>query len=737
MGSRTTRVFPFGILIVAFIVRLLFILQTRNLPLYYHPILDSSFFHQWASFKLQFGWLEASGSFREPLYAYVLAMIYGAFRESMTIARLVQCVIGSFTALLVYDIAKRIYGNLAGIAGALIFTFYGSAIFFTGELSETTIAVFLLVLSAYFLVASGTSRPYLNSSLSGVFLGIGFLARFTMLAALPAWIIHLLISKQTKLRAATILLIIGTVVPSVAYQVLLTRGGERAWLPLRSSWHAFLGSGLVGATVREPVHEITVEAPGGTFKALAAADHIEGQRDAVRFARIEQDETVSGSQVNAHWRDKALSDFAAAPGRFLKTYFTKLGIFFSPSEPPAGIDQRFIARHSVLLRTHVFAFGVIAPIGLVGLAIAARRKSLHAAILIPAFAVFASAYLVSDSEKLLVVPFLAVFAGCLAEAVVSGVRRRETVKAISYVGAAIVVGVLLWLLPKYDLNEARQLVLLGDVYGEEALFDKAEEAYGQAMELAPDAPEAYVSLAALYANSGKLDSGIQVLQRADSAGIRDPRVSLEKASLLIMAKRQGDAIRELRTLEATHPYEPRLHQLVGVALLETGDVQGASEELEQELEYVGPGFITVSALGRAKLALGQHEDAAKYLEAALGLNPYNSTIGMQLADAYSKLGYHIKACDVLSRILNIDPGNMPLRFKFANCLYRAERYDEALSHFRELHKFDPANSDILLNMGTVYADMDSLGRAIEVWERALVLDPQNEMAKQNLRTARE
>jgi hypothetical protein len=40
-------------------------------------------------------------------------------------------------------------------------------------------------------------------------------------------------------------------------------------------------------------------------------------------------------------------------------------------------------------------------------------------------------------------------------------------------------------------------------------------------------------------------------------------------------------------------------------------------------------------------------------------------------------------------------------------------------------------------MGTVYAEMDSLDRAIEMWEHALVLDPNNEMARENLRTARE
>jgi tetratricopeptide (TPR) repeat protein len=168
-----------------------------------------------------------------------------------------------------------------------------------------------------------------------------------------------------------------------------------------------------------------------------------------------------------------------------------------------------------------------------------------------------------------------------------------------------------------------------------------------------------------------------------------------------------------------------------------GEMQEAAEQLEQEVEVVGPGFITLSALGRAELALERYEEAASHLEAAMGLNPYNSPIAMQLADAYTRLGYHIKACDILSRILAIDPGNMPLRFKFANCLYRAERYVDALSHFKDLHKFDPANADFLLNMGTVYAAMDSLDRAIEVWEKALVLDPQNEMARDNLRTARE
>jgi tetratricopeptide (TPR) repeat protein len=80
---------------------------------------------------------------------------------------------------------------------------------------------------------------------------------------------------------------------------------------------------------------------------------------------------------------------------------------------------------------------------------------------------------------------------------------------------------------------------------------------------------------------------------------------------------------------------------------------------------------------------------------------------------------------------------MPLRFKLANCLFRAGRPQDALGHLKELYKYDPGNADILVNMGTVYAGMDSLSKAIEAWKRALVLDPDNDMARENLKLAEE
>jgi tetratricopeptide (TPR) repeat protein len=737
MGSRTSRAIPISILVGAFVVRLVFLLQTKNLPFYYHPVLDSEFFQGWASFKRQAGWLDASAPFRESLYTYVLALTYSVFRESLTIARLVQCVMGSVTALLVYATARRIYGLVAGVSAGIILALYGPAVFFTSEINETTLAVFLLALSAYLLVRAADLRPYLNSGLSGLFLGMAFLTRFSAIGAVAAWVIHLLLSREARLRKATLGLVIGLAVPLVCYQVFLVRGPERPLVPTRIGWQAFLGSGVTGGTTNRPDYEITLGGVQGAYSAFVASDRIEGQRDALRFARIETGIDVSGVGAYRHWRQRAVEDFLSDPGHYLTTYLRKLGAFFGPSEPPANIDLRFVSRYSLLLRTHIFSFAVLAPLALVGLIVGARRQSLFATLGIPLCAIAVAGCLVSDAEKLMVVPFLSILAGCLVTTVVGGLKKHRIVQAAACVIVAIVAGLLLYQLPRYDMDEAEQLVILGDVYGAEAIYEKAEDSYKEAIRLAPDLARAHISLAKLYGNSGRAQQGIDVLTAAVTGGLDDPRLRIEMASLLTLAARPDDAFEELKGLENSHPYEPRLHQIKGLCLLARGDIDSAAVELESEISYVGGGFITYSALGRAKLELGEFDEASRYLELALGLNPYNTAVAMQLADAYTQLEQHYKACDILSRVLSVDPGNMPLRFKLANCFYRAGSLKDALKHFKELSKYDPGNSDVVLNMGTVYAEMDSLDRAVQMWERALVLEPGNEMAIENLRTARE
>jgi tetratricopeptide (TPR) repeat protein len=736
MRSRSGWLIPLLVVVGAFVVRLVFLLQTRGLAPYYNPGLDSQFFLEWVAYKRGMGWLDAAMPFREPLYAFFLALLY-SIRESLVMVRVVQAALGALTVWMVYGLARHLFGRAAAAGAAVIMALYGSAVFFSAEINEVTLATFLLVASAYLLVRAAEARPVVGSLVSGILLGAAFLARFTTVAALPAWLIHLAASGRRRLQQGTLLLVIGFVVVPVCYHVFLARADEHAMLPLRSGWHAFLGSAETGGSAHQPYFDISLSSEDGAYDAIAVTGGTAGQKDALRYASIERESAVSGVQAANHWRQKAAEGFFSDPARHLALYFRKLGLFFGPSEPPANLDMRFMARYSRLAYLPPFVWAVVAPMGLVGFFLVRRRGGIGPAILVPLFACLVSVYLISDLDKALMVPFLALFAGGVIERVARGLTGGRPGRAAAVIVVTAVIGAVLYLLPARPMAEAPNLVAIGNVYADVKIFDHAESNYREAIEVSPDRPEAYVALARLYRGMNRSEDGLAVLDRALDRGLDDPRLRIEKASILLVAGKPARALEQLQPVEEEYPYQGRLHQLMGMSLMAMDRVDEAAEHLEREARYGEAGFITYTELGRAKLAQGAYGEAADYLEAALSLNPYNSTAALRLADAYTRIGQHLRACDVLSRVLSVDPGNMPMRFKLANCLYRAERYEDALQRFQELAKFDPANSDIFLNLGTVYAAMDSLDLAIEMWEKALRLDPSNEIARENLRTAKE
>ncbi|MFZ1947852.1 MAG: tetratricopeptide repeat protein [bacterium] len=735
MRSKTDKIIAVSILVGAFLLRLAFILQTRRLPFYYHPVLDAGFFSQWAAFKANASWFDLTPAFRDPLYAYFLASVYSALRESVIVARIVQAGLAGITALAIYSTARAAFGRTAGLAAGVIFSLSGLAIFFAAEINEATLLIFLVAMSSLLVVRAKTSRPMLNCAFSGVLLGAAFLTRFAAVAALPAWIAYLVASRERRVRQASVLLVAGFLILPLVYQTVMVRGSDRTLVPLRTSWHAFMGSGAGGGITKQAHFDVEVLGGQTARRATVSPDWIDGQKDALRLAKIETGQAPTYGTASSHWTGRALRDFTSSPGRYLKTYFTKLGLFWGPSTPAANVDSRFLADSSFLLRNVLFAFAVIAPLGLVGMM--RRGGSLaHLAIFVPLYSLVACLYLVTDSDKVVVIPFLAVFAGALIGGIVTAAAALRLRRCFTYGLTVAVLGVILLFLPTRPVDRARQLVIQGDIYREEAIFDRAEAAYREAIGVSPDAPDAYLALSKISSGAWKPEEGLAVLETAAEQAARSPRLAIEKASLLMMLSRPDEALAAVRTLPETYPYEPKLHEVIGLSLLAKGDRQGALTQLNQEIDHTGGSFVTFSAMGQARLELGQFAEASGYLEQALRLNPSNTGVAMQLADAYNRQGQYLKACEALSKVLATDPGNIPLRFKFANSLYKAERYKDAAQQFRELANFDPRNADIVLNLGTVYAAMDSIDLAIAMWEKALELDPSNQLARQNLREVR-
>ncbi len=738
MRSRLTKVALVVMLAGAFVIRLAYILKIKNLAIYYHPFLDSAFFNDLAHFKRSVAWVDAALPFREPLYGFLVASFYSIFKESLTLIRVIQGIFGTISVGLVYLIARRTYGELAGIISGFLFALFIPAIFFTAEINEAGVVAMLILLGLYLLEKppAGTRPAHILGS--GIVLGFAYLGRITAAGALVGSILGAATGKSAK--RSMVLVIVGIAIPIVLYQTLLLENDRGTLVPLRSGWYAFLGAGNDGSLAKNETQTIEVGRSDEKYPVIVSTDRVPGQRDASRLAAIEIGKKVSSSEANRHWWRRAVAKLSNETRSSISSYLKRFGMILGASQPPSNFDMRFVARFSGILRTHIFTFSLVAPLGLLGLVLLRRRQALPVTISIAAMITIASIFPVSDIDKFLIASLLTIPAGGLTAFVIDTLRSRHLSRGLLYIALAVGLGIVLALFPRAKLDEPSQLVLLGDLYAEASLYGKAEDAYRQAIAQDPDLPQAYVSLARLYGNTGKSEKATTILDQALSRNIDDPRIRIEKASLLVLLNRAPEAKADLLALQEIYPYQPRVRELMGLCLLSEKDAQSAIEELNKEMEYGGGGFVTYAALGRAYFAIENYSEAAKYLEQALNLNPLSTAVtslAMLLADAYTKLEYHYKACDVLSRIARVDPGNMPVRFKLANCLYRAGRLDESLKEFEQLHKFDPTNADILVNMGTVYADMDSLDRAIKVWKEALKLDPNNDLARENLKRAKQ
>jgi tetratricopeptide (TPR) repeat protein len=733
--SKKAYLIPLFVLVAGLAVRVLFTLQVRDMPFYYHPVLDSGFFHQWAAFKVNGHWIDRTLPFREPGYAFFLAAVYRIFGDSMTAARMVQAALGGMTALLAYWLGSALFNRLAGAVAGFIMAFYSLAVFFSGELNETALAVFLLVLSCYLIVRTRAGKPYMLAFLSGLTLGFAFLSRFTLIAALPAWALQLLLDKSPRLRGAVVLLVLGFAAVPALYNVFLLDAGTFSFFPMRAGWEAFLGSPATGGTAKKTHYVIDLGGEAGASRAYAETGLTDGERDAVRFAKIETGGPMTIESAGRYWGGRALGEFFSAPSRYLAGWADKIGIVWGPSLPSPNIDSRYIAGRSLLLRIFFIPFAVLAGVGLVGLIVFTRRRSSSLPAFVGLYTVLAALYLVSDADKMMLVPFLAVFSGQVGAEVYYRLRKGAVRAGVFYIIAAAAASVLLWQLPREPVDEARHLMIMGDVYAKESMFDKAEETYDKAIDENPDYSDARISLARLFATTGKPDRALATLTAASEIDPDNPQIHIEKAALLNYVGRPMEALDELAAVEDSYPYEPRLHQTKGLVLLGLGHPEAAVQEIDKQLEYVGGDFLTYSTLGRAELELEQYEEAAAALEAALAYNPYSSSTVMELADCYNKLDKPKEAIEVLLRVIKVDPGNVRLRFKLGNALYRAGRYSDALRNFKEISKFDPRNTDILLNMGVVYAAVDSLDQAVATWEKVLQIDPQNQTALDNLRKA--
>lgn len=130
------------------------------------------------------GYVDLNGkpcSFYPPFYPAFLSVVYLIFGHNYLAVRIIQSIIGSFSCVLIWLIAKTLINNKAGIIAGMVSVIYFPFIKSAELLSTELLFTFLLLLVTLFLVKAPKSLEGKKIAVLGVLLGIAVLTKATML----------------------------------------------------------------------------------------------------------------------------------------------------------------------------------------------------------------------------------------------------------------------------------------------------------------------------------------------------------------------------------------------------------------------------------------------------------------------------------------------------------------------------------------------------------------------------
>jgi len=185
------------------------------------------------------------------------------------------------------------------------------------------------------------------------------------------------------------------------------------------------------------------------------------------------------------------------------------------------------------------------------------------------------------------------------------------------------------------------------------------------------------------------------------------------------------------------PDNARAHNGLGLALMQTGKVQGAIGQYEQALRFKPDYFEAYINLGIALVQLGRLSEAIGHYEQALRIKPDSAEAHYNLGNALRRAGKAQEAIGHYEQALRIKANSAEAHNNLGVALEQVGRVQEAIGHYEQSLQINPQNAEAQCNLGLALVQAGRLQEAMEHWEHALRIEPDYADAHYNLGVALE
>jgi serine/threonine-protein kinase len=239
--------------------------------------------------------------------------------------------------------------------------------------------------------------------------------------------------------------------------------------------------------------------------------------------------------------------------------------------------------------------------------------------------------------------------------------------------------------------------LLGSVYSAMGRYPEAVAELKTSLSQAPNSDEFYRRLGDVYLNSGNVAQAVDAYQKAVTL---NPYYWVNYNKLGKGYAHRGDFPKALQAYQQVAIFNPDIaagYENVGNMYLQQGKYKESVPYYQKAL-HVEPYFSTYSNLGTSYFFLKQYSSAVEMFEKAVELNPNNTFMRVNLADAYRGAGEQDKA--------------------------RAAYQQAVAVGFKELQT-NPKNAEVMTQMALSYAKIGNSAEAENFIRQARAIDNNN------------
>jgi tetratricopeptide (TPR) repeat protein len=222
--------------------------------------------------------------------------------------------------------------------------------------------------------------------------------------------------------------------------------------------------------------------------------------------------------VSDYWARQAFRFAKNYPNAWARQIGRKFALFWNHFEIPNHYDMNFVKRFAPVLRNPIGTFAVLAPLGILGLVLAAVRRKRTGLLVAFAvtFMVSVMPFFVTARYRLAIVPVLLVGAGFAVTEIVSMFRKRSWKPLVA-------AGILLFLLTAgvnvdiLEFGSAQMHNTLGAILGSQGDFEAAAAEFELALDENPRDLSARYNAGLALIELGRLDEAAVHLRRAVDA----------------------------------------------------------------------------------------------------------------------------------------------------------------------------------------------------------------------------